>query len=237
MLRLKRPMWFMEGEGGEITEGDGDSNGGNLDGSDTGGDVTSTWPESWREDYAGEDEKKLSRVAKYASPPAALDAMIAAQNKISSGEFKSTAPFPNEGTDEDKSAWRTNNGIPEAPDKYDLSFDDGLVIGEEDKGYIDDFLKSAHTSNMPPEQAKAAVHWYYDNLEKQAEERAEQDTTSQQATEDSLRAEWGNDYRQNINRIHGFLDQAGEDVKDQIMGARLDDGSVASPASIPLVVP
>lgn len=208
------------GGGGESTEtsSENDSTGNQSE-------TQSVWPDTWREAYAGEDEKKLSRVSKYASPTAAFDALIAAQNKISSGEYKQITPFPESGTDEEKNAWRASNGIPEAPDKYDLNFESGLVIGEDDKPIIDDFLNSAHSKNLPPDAVKSTIEWYYQNQEKMAEERAAADKELQNSTEDALRAEWGNEYRANLNRIHGLLDMAPEGVKDKILDARFIDGT------------
>ena len=184
-----------------------------------------TWPDNWRELYAGEDNNKLSRLSRYASPTAALDAMIAAQNKISSGEYKQSTPFPEKGTAEEQAIWRSNNSIPEAADKYDLSFENGLVIGEDDKPIIDDFLSVAHQANMPENMVKAAVQWYYDNQEKQEEAQYERDEQAREAGEDELRAEWGQEFKANINRIHGLLDTASEGVKDKFINARLTDGT------------
>mgnify|MGYP000100175251 CR=1 FL=1 len=50
-------------------------------------------------------------------------------------------------TDEELAEYRKANNIPEAPDKYDLTFDSGLVIGKEDKPIVDSFLKYAHDNH------------------------------------------------------------------------------------------
>ena len=190
-------------------------------------DVTPStgYSETWREDYAGEDAGKLAKLAKYASPTSAFDAMISAQNKISSGEYKQAVPFPSDGSDDDKASWRTNNGVPESSDKYDLTFDNGLVVGEDDKEMIDGFLKFSHDKNATPDSVKNAVEWYYDNKEREAEQRSEADALVRTSSEDELRAEWGDEYRSNINRIGGLLDTAPEGVKDSIMSARFPDGT------------
>jgi hypothetical protein len=226
----KLPLrYFAKAE--ELDAGDGGSEGamgggGGAGESDGNGEGTaSPWGDDWREKYAGEDADKLARVSRYASPTAAFDGLIALQNKVRSGEFKSTAPYPTDGKPEEQAQWRAENGIPEAPDKYDLTFDNGLVIGEDDKPIIDDFLSFAHDKNLSPDAVKAAVEWKFQHEEKMAEARAEQDAEVQQSTEDALRAEWGNEYRANINRITGLLDTAPEGVKDQILGARFQDGT------------
>src|SRR3990167_1077694 len=181
------------------------------------------WPDKWREMYAGEDEKKLQRLSRYQSPVSAFDALFAAQQKISSGELKTV--LPDNATPEQTTKWREENGIPDSPEKYDLTgLKNGLVVGEEDKPFIDDFMKIAHESNLHPKQVKAAVEWYYDNLEKVSEQQSANDNAHKQEAEDSLRSEWGNDYRRNINLVHGLLDTGPEGLKDRILSARMPDG-------------
>jgi len=186
------------------------------------------YPDTWRENYAGEDEGKLNALSRYASPSAAFDGLIAANNKMRSGEYKKVSEFPTEGTDEAKAEWREGNGIPASADKYDLTFDDGLVVGEDDKPIIDDFLEFAHGKNMPANMAKEAIEWHYQNEEKIVEAMAENDAKIQAETEDALRADWGTEYRANLNRINGLLDTAPDGVKDKIWGARFADGSPLS---------
>lgn len=186
-------------------------------------EVKATWPENWRQSYAKGDDKKLKHLERYASPEAALDAMIAAQNRIRSGEL--ATKLPENPTPEQVAQWRQENGIPESPDKYDLKFDSGLVIGDVDKPFIDDFLKSAHENNMSPSHVKAAIEWWHQNREKQVEARYEADQRATQEAEDTLRAEWGQEYRTNVNRVKALLEQAPEGVKDKISNARLEDGT------------
>lgn len=164
----------------------------------------------------------LKRFERYASPDAALSALVAAQNRISSGELRTT--LPKEATPEEVAAWRKDNGIPEKPDGYDLEFGDGLVISDTDKPIIDSFLSKAHTANMPPEQVKTAVAWYYDEMDRQAAARADQDEKDRTTALDALNTEWGQSFRRNINLINGVLDKFPEAVRDNLKAARLPDG-------------
>jgi hypothetical protein len=63
---------------------------------------------------------------------------------VSSGELKANVPFPEKGTDEEKAAWRKDAGIPDKPEAYDLKFEDGFVVGEDDKPMVDELPQAAH---------------------------------------------------------------------------------------------
>ena len=191
------------------------------------------FPDKWREAPAENDEKKLTRLSKYTSPTEVVNAMIAAQNKISEAGLKE--PFPVKGTPEEQNAWRAANGVPEAPDKYELKFDDGFVIGDEDKERTDAFLKTAHALNLPTGPVKELIRWSYAQQEAEIAAQNDADKTLASAAQEQLRAEWGTDYKGIMNSIHGLLDLAGnEEVKNGILGGRLADGTpiFASPAAL-----
>lgn len=180
------------------------------------------WGDEWRKTYAGEDAKLLSRLERYQSPKAALDALIAAQNKISSGELR--APLSANATAEEVAAYRQANGIPEKPEGYFEKLPDGLVIGDADKPLFESFAKGLHTLNADPKVAQYAVKWYNDFQEQSLAKQTENDDSQRTAVEDELRKEWGNDYRANINHINGFLAQAPQGVSDLVANARGPDG-------------
>ena len=225
--------WHMmaeEGGGGEaaITEtadvgtADPGSEGGKATG-DTEG-TPQAWPEDWRTQLTGGDEKLNNIAGRYATPKDVFTGLVAAQDKIRSGDLK--APFPGEGTEEEQKTWRSENGIPDTPDGYDMKFDSGLVIGEDDQPVVDSFLKDvAHANNMKPSDAKAAVEWYYDTQQHQIEAQQEQDFNDSQKSVDELNVEWGGDYRRNINMIEGVIGKFPEAVQEDLRSARMPDGT------------
>ena len=185
---------------------------------------SSGWGDDWRQQYAGDDEKMQKRMERYNSPKAALDALVSAQNKIASGDLKST--LNPDSTDEERAQWRADNGIPEEPSGYEIQLSDGMVVGEADQPLVDSFLERAHTTNMHPSQVNDALSWYFDAQEAAYVEQEERDTQSKQASEDALRAEWGNDYRVNVQLANNLLDSAPEGMKEQLLGARLPSGEM-----------
>jgi len=107
---------------------------------------TDAWGDDWRQNYADGDEKMAKRLERYSSPKNALDALVAAQNKISSGEMQTTLKA--DATDEERADWRETNGVPATPDGYEVNLFDGLVVGEADKPMVDSFLESAHAGDL-----------------------------------------------------------------------------------------
>lgn len=186
-------------------------------------EVKGNWPENWQTLASKGDAKKLAALGRYASPEAMADALIAAQNRIRSGELKTA--LPKDAKPEELKAWRAENGIPETADKYDLKFDSGLVIGKEDRPVIDGFLATAHENNVHPDQAKGVIEWYYGEQERQTAERHALDDDQKRTATDALNAEYGSEFRGNINAMEGLLSTFPESVRNAMRGARLPDGT------------
>ena len=185
--------------------------------------VEAKWPDNWRELIAGEDEKTLKQLQRYSAPDDVYKKARSLEQKLSSGEYKmSLSESP---TDDELKEFRQINGIPETPEGYDLTFDDGRVIGEADKPIIDEFLKESHERHKTPEQVKADIQWYFSLQERQAEEMAQKDAQIMDATEDELRAEFGNNYRRELAITENFLATAPESLRGEIATARLPDGT------------
>lgn len=184
--------------------------------------VKPSWPEDWVARISKGDEKRISDFKKFQSPEAMADAYVALRTRMDSGQVKTA--LPKDAKPEELAAWRKDNGIPEAPEKYDLG---GMKIPESDKGVIDNFLKSAHNANMTPAQAKTAVEAYYVQRENAAQARATKDVEQQQQALDVLNQEWGGNYRRNINVLTGtVLSKLPENVRASVQEARLPDGTL-----------
>lgn len=186
------------------------------------------WSDGWRERLAGGDDKALKQLSRYASPEDIWKKARALEQRLSSGELKSSKP--KDDSPESMAAWRKENGIPEAPDKYDLT---GVTIEETDKPLIDMVLKAAHGKNVPPDAVKDIVG-VWPQIKKQAEDNlAASDQKFLTESEDTLRGEWGREYRGNINLVHGYLDSVmDQETRQLFLGSRMPDGRplASSPA-------
>lgn len=184
-----------------------------------------SWPADWRSQLAAGNEKEVKQLERYTSPKDIWAKARALEQRLSSGELKAVTPFPDKGTQEQQNAWRAENGIPEAPDKYTIDLGEGVVLGEADKPIVDDFLKHMHAKNLPTSLANETMKWYMDFAERQAEARYEADMQAKQTFEDTMRADWGNEFRTNMNSVGSILDLAPEGFRDRFMQGRMADGT------------
>lgn len=180
------------------------------------------WPDDWRNKFAGEDKAHLKQLERFASPNDVFKSYRALQARISSGELKSA--LPKDQTPEALATWRKENGIPEKPEEYDLALDDGLVIGEQDKPLVGEFLNEMHAANASPAAVKSALSAYYKLVAKQQAELIEADSNFRDESETALREEWGGEFRKNVNLVTNLLASAPEDVRLKIEAGRTPEG-------------
>lgn len=193
-----------------------------------------TWPDDWRQKLAGEDKKALKTLERMADPTAVWKQAQELRAKLSSGEYKRVPP--KDATEEDLAAYRKEIGLPEKPEDYEITLPQGAVMGEADKPVFDSFKGIAHKANMTPEQLNAAADWYFQQQREQAEAQDDFDQRFRSDAEEDLRADWGNDYRRNINSITGLFSTAPEGVKDRLLSGRIPihdkDGNVTGMAPL-----
>lgn len=185
--------------------------------------VEATWPDDWRQKLAGEDKAYLKQLERFDSPAALAKSYKEAQAKIASGAVKT--PLAKDATPEQVAAWRAENGVPEKPDGYEVKPEGGFVFGDADKPVLDSFTAFAHGKNWSPTQVNEAATWY---AQLQEEATARQDTADAEfrsGAEDTLRAEWGGEYRRNLSTVQNFLaSHAPDGVADRLLGGRMADG-------------
>lgn len=189
---------------------------------------TGKWADNWREELVGdvtteEGKKRLTQLQRLDSPRAMYEKLLNQEKLISSGEYKKK--LGDNPTPEEMAQYRADNGIPESHDKYDLTLEDGLVIGEQDKPVVDAVLQALHKANAPQGVVSSMLNTYFSMQENAAAERAVQDKEVRNSTTSTLKAEWGSDYIPNINLINAHIATAPEAVQPLLLNARLADGT------------
>lgn len=159
----------------------------------------------WRAPIIKAKPDAAKTLERFPGPVELYDTYDQLRTKISKGELRTVTEFPAKGSDEEKAAWRGQNGVP--PDgKYELKLGEGLVIGENDKPVVEGFMKYAHEQNMPAGELNKAVNWYFSERVQREQRAHEQFETSKRETAAALGAEWGPEYKTNLNKIEGMLD-------------------------------
>lgn len=98
-------------------------------------------------------------------------------------------------------------------------------MSDDDKAIIAPYLATLQKLNLTPAQASELIAVRQAEQDRQVETRTAADETLRVKTEDSLRADWGNNYRAEINNIHGMLNGAPADVRNAFLQARTPDGN------------
>ena len=182
-----------------------------------------TWPDDWRAQIAGADEKERKQLERYASPADVWKKARELEKERSSGKLRVELP-PNP-TEEQITAYRQANSIP-LDGKYDTKIKEGFVWSDDDTPLLEDFSKFAHEANMPEPEFKKALAWYADYERKSADQMAENDHQRMVQAEEVLRREFGPEYRGNINAVQSLFTTMPQDVRDNFLTARMDDGSI-----------
>lgn len=190
------------------------------------------WREDWRQAFAGKNDDDLKALNRYKAPDGVWKSYKALRAKFDSGEF--TRVRPENANDEQLAEWRKETGVPEKPENYYDGLPEEVKIDEDDKPFIDALFKEMHAADATPEIVRKGLETYYRTQALAIEQQTEADKQQQQTTEDELRAEWGPEYRQNMNHVHetlfdtGIFVEAPEGLKERFFQARFDDGTAFS---------
>lgn len=177
---------------------------------------------AWREEWAGDDEGLQKFLGRYHSKPAAIKAMKDLNDGIRTGKY--VKPLGDDPSESELADYRKNFGVPDKPEGYTAKLPDGLVVGDDDKPYVDEFAKAMLEANAPKGSFDAGLKAYYAIVEKQSADATERERAAKTEAEDTLREEWGGDYRRNLNVVNSFLETAPEQVKNALTGGFGPDG-------------
>ncbi len=190
---------------------------------------STSWPSTWREDMAKgiEDPKAADVLKRYQSPADLAKALIAAQQRIRSGEYKRAAPVDPDNPEAMKT-WREEQGIPVEPKEYELPALAGVEfdkLPEDVRENIGAIRSTFHEANLTKEQGTKVAGAITALAEKQMEAKANLQAEMMDKCEDDLRQEWGRDYKTNLTMNIKFVeDTFGADMVDALLFAETPDG-------------
>lgn len=187
-------------------------------------DYSGKFKKNWRDRYANGDKEVLKRLERFSDEDAFFKSYRTLEDKFRSGEYKPATPFPEKGTDEQKAEWRKAQGVPDAPDKYDVAVGDGFVWGEADKPLLSNFTAWAHANNYSQAEVTKNLRWYNQMQQEWVRAQQEADGVFFKDSEDTLRAEWGPEYRTNINIMENWLNNEPSEIREVMLAARTPDG-------------
>jgi hypothetical protein len=170
--------------------------------------------DDWRDRLAGDDDKLRGFLGRYQSEKAFVEA---AKKDREAARSKLGHKLPDNPTDEELAEYRQQNQIPEKPEGYLEKLPDGLVVGDDDRPFVDVFLGEMHALNAPPALTGAALKAYYNIVEEQAASHSEAVAANKQQNDDALREEWGPDYRRNVNVTDAFLGTLPAEVSSELV--------------------
>lgn len=189
-------------------------------------------PEDWRVQtakvVAGENasEEDIGKVQKQMERFDTFEAFAKnrfdLQKKLSEGFAKSA--LPDDATDEQIAEWRAANGVPEAPDKYELDLGEGVTLAGEDKAILDALLPTAHGLNLPAGVMSELGKTFFEQRAKAAEARLEKDGLESRENEKQLKEHWKADAAANFNIAKSAVSQMPEGLRERFVNARMKGG-------------
>lgn len=179
-----------------------------------GGDPPAPAADDWRTRLSGGDEKLNGYLARVPSEKALVERVKKHEEAIKQGKY--LTPVGEDSTDEEVAAWRSAMGVPEKPEGYLEKLPEGLVVGDDDKPFVDKFLTDMHAAGARPADVNAALDAYYAIVDEQATAELEATTNAKKACEDALREEWAEpgEYRRNDNVLKNYVGSLPEAVRD-----------------------
>lgn len=163
----------------------------------------------WRRVLAGEDDKVLQNLERFASPndfyKAFTDTQTALRNKT-----EGMVKIPGEGaSDDERAAFAKALGIPEAPDKYErLAPPEGLELSDADKAFLDGAVKELHQLGgvaASPEVVKTLETFYHKAMQEQAAQMTAAAVQRAAESKQTLQKLYGNNFELEMKHANAAL--------------------------------
>lgn len=190
-------------------------------------------PDDWRSQVVastgmepGEEfDKRVAQLERVSDMGTLGKNYFAAQDRIRNGEISNG--LPEDPTDEAMGEYRKKYGIPSEASGYDVSLDEGLVLGEGDTrimGGEGGVYEMAHKHNVSSEAMNDLTNAMLKGRATEAQARINQDGIDTQTGDRQLQDLWQGDFEANKNLIRGLITQLPESVSEAFSNARMPDG-------------
>lgn len=213
------------GAGADAGKGGGDGAGAGGAGA---GAAAPLWDaDHWKSTFAGDDAKKKAWAERRPDIKTALETGFQADQKISELTAIAKTVLPKDATPEQITQYRKDNGIPEKPEGYldALSPEVKAKLDDSSKGIITPYLGLIQKHNLSPTVAAEFIEMRQAEATRLQDARIAEDAVVRQKTEDTLRQDWGNNYRAEINNVNNLLSGAPDEVRNMLFNARTPDGT------------
>lgn len=193
-------------------------------------DYFGTAPEDWRSQMLskagyqeGDDfDKALKQLERVSDMGVLGKNYLEAQAKIRAGEISNG--LPENPTDDQMADYREAHGIPQTPEEYQLTLEDGLELGEGDEEVMKDVYQIAHANNVSPQVISDITNSMLKHEQAKVDARISQDGIDTQMSEKQLKEAWAGDFTTNLNMVKGLVNQLPATIKEQFESARMPDG-------------
>lgn len=161
--------------------------------------------DDWRSRMAGDDPELLKFLGRHGNEAAAIKEFKKLHGEVRSGKL--LKPLSDDPSEAELKAYRATMGVPDSPEGYLDKLSGGLVVGDDDKPVVEKFLAAMHEKNAPAVVTDAALQVYYKIVEEQDAAIATAVAEAKVACEDTLREEYGADFRRNITVADSYLEK------------------------------
>lgn len=172
--------------------------------------------DDFRTRFAGGDEKVLAWLGRYPTEADFAKDAKKRYDEVRGGKF--LKPLGDDPSASDVAAYRDAMGVPDKPEGYLEKLSGGLVVGEDDKPVVDKFLAAMHEKNAPAAVTDAALQTYYKIVEEQNAAIATAVAEAKVACEDTLREEYGADFRRNTTAADSYLETQPAELQTALSG-------------------
>lgn len=171
----------------------------------------------------------LNDLKRFKSEADYMIAGFSARERIRSGEVRTKLTA--DASEEEKAAWRAENGIPAQAKDYDVPKIAGYKWTDADKPIIDSFKEAAFKGDYNQEQMNQAAEWYVANMQKQTEDYYEMvgrtNRDDRENVKAQLRDEFGpQDFQPTVRLVDRLLrdeDHMPDGLGDIIRGSSFTD--------------